>query len=167
MRTKPVWSRLTAAAMSAATVCACASRPPQHFECEQPAPKTATFHLAAAPDSALLAQDLGVLIVHIHADDSIDSYAKYGALRASIDVADADSLGATHRAFLRETNIRGVLAADGLRPGPYELTVRRIGYVAWTGRVFARAGYSDTVFVTQNARMICLDQRLSASRRAP
>lgn len=132
---------------------ACASRPTAMDVCDQPPSPSAVVHLAAMPDSVLVAARVGVLIVRVVPSDSSGWYPSRVNLTGSVD---GPRVGVTHRRLLRATNTPGVLAADGLRAGEYELTVRTIGYVPSTDRITVRAGYADTVLATLRPRLICL-----------
>lgn len=62
---------------------------------------------------------------------------------------------AGHAAELRPTKTPGVLVADGLASGQYDLSIRHIAYVPRTDRVTIRAGYADTILATLDARLLC------------
>ncbi|HEX6807609.1 MAG TPA: hypothetical protein VF118_06450 [Gemmatimonadaceae bacterium] len=104
-------------------------------------------------DSALAAARVGVIIVRVVPDSSGAWY------RAGVDLTGSlhgPRVGVSNQMRLRATNTPGVLAADGLHAGEYELTIRSVGYLPSTSRVTVRAGYADTLAATLNERLVCL-----------
>jgi hypothetical protein len=141
---------------------ACAARPTAQEECanQRPSPPP-DLHLAALSDSALAAARVGALIVRVVPNGSGAWYRGGADLIGSLR---RPHVGASDQIRLRETNTPGVLAADGLQAGEYELTVGSIGYLKSTNRVTVRSGFADTLSVALNERLLCLSYPIIVTR---
>lgn len=118
------------------------------YDCYPPPPAPAVERRSTIPDAALVAAQRGALLVRVDSLPGAVSHWNrpvFGSLRAK---------GRT--IALRQLGLSEILAADGLRPGKYQLTLGSIGHYARTIRVSVRAGYVDTVSAPLEEQLVLL-----------
>ena len=118
------------------------------YDCYPPPPARAVEHRSTIPDAALAAAQLGALIVRVDSLPGAVSHwdrPVFGSLR-----------GKGRTIVLRQLGLSDILAADGLRPGKYHLTLGSIGHYSRTVPVSVRAGYVDTVSAPLEEQLVML-----------